>query len=105
MPVELQSPQAAQPDRGGTVLTLGIVSLIAGLCGIPLGIAPWVMGSRDLKAMGTGRMDGDGRRVTQAGKVLGITGVALSVFALMILAGTVRTPKTLTNAHVVETSR
>ena len=102
---ELEPNQAVQPDRGGTVLALGALSLLTGLCGLPLGIVPWVVASRDLKAMRGGRMDNGGRRTTQAGKVLSIAGVARSIPALLVLGGTVATPKTLTHAHVVETTR
>jgi len=102
---ELQHSQSVLPDRGGTVIALGVLSLLTGICGLPLGIVPWVMASRDLKAMRTGRMDSGGRRTTQAGKVLGIAGVLLSIPALLVMAGTARLPSTLNNARVIETTR
>jgi hypothetical protein len=64
--------QALRPHRGGTVLALGILSLIAGLFFLPLGIVAWVMGSRDLKRMNEGQVDPAGRSLTQIGRVFGI---------------------------------
>ena len=57
-------------------MVLGILSLI--MCA-PLGVAAWVMGNADLKAMDSGTMDGSGRSITNAGRVLGIIGTLLLV--------------------------
>ena len=70
------------PHRGALILVLGIVGLV--LCQ-PVGIASWVMGNGDLKEMDAGRMDPEGRALTQVGKILGIVSVAL--LALGILWG------------------
>lgn len=65
-----------KPHRGTTILVLGILGLI--LCG-PLGIAAWIMGSNDLKAMDAGTMDPAGRSNTNAGKICGIIATVLTI--------------------------
>jgi hypothetical protein len=57
-------------------MVLGVLSLI--MCA-PLGVAAWVMGNTDLKAMDSGTMDSSGRSITNAGRVLGIIGTLLLV--------------------------
>lgn len=83
-----------EPERGGLVLTLGILSLLfstlpycmGGLgvlvawAGIPLGITAWVMGQGDLRKMRQGVMDPRGQSNTSAGRTMGIIGVCLSAF-------------------------
>lgn len=86
---------ALRPHRGGTVLALGIVSLIVALFLVPLGIVAWILGSKDLKAMDRGDVDPAGRSLTQIGQVFGITASLMWVgtagcTALMTFA-TVRT--------------
>lgn len=71
-----------QPHRGGLILALGIISIV--VCQ-PVGIAAWLMGSNDLKAMDEGRMDPEGRQLTQTGKILGIVGTVLFVLSLLFL--------------------
>ena len=53
-----------QPHRGTLILVLGIVGLV---CCFPVGIAAWIMGNGDLKAMAEGRMDPTGEGMTKAG--------------------------------------
>lgn len=72
---ETTSPR---PHRGVLVLVFGIIGLI-GAC-LPLGIAAWIMGWRDLKAIDRGAMDGTGRGMTKAGMILGIISVPLLLF-------------------------
>jgi hypothetical protein len=70
------------PHRGGTVLALGILSLVTG-CGIILGPIAWVMGNQDLEEMRVGRMDPEGEGITQAGRICGIIAtviISLAVF-------------------------
>lgn len=62
-------PITVAAHRGGVVLALGIMGLV--VCG-PLGIAAWVMGHGDLRAMREGRMDPDGLTTTKAGMICGI---------------------------------
>jgi hypothetical protein len=76
-----------QPHRATLVLLLGILSLI--VCA-PLGIAAWIMGSNDLAAMRSGRMDRSGESVTAVGQILGIIGTVF--FALGIVGALVVAP-------------
>jgi hypothetical protein len=74
--------------RGGAVLTLGILSIVAPLVcflGGFMGIAAWTMGLNDLRAMREGRMDPDGRGMTKAGMILGIIGTVLVFFWILVL--------------------
>jgi hypothetical protein len=77
-----------KPHRGTTILVLGILSLV--ICQ-PLGIAAWLMGSKDLKEMDAGTMDPTGRGQTQAGKICGIIATVLFILGVLgfILAMTV----------------
>lgn len=69
--------QALRPHRGGTVLALGILSLVAGIFLVPLGLVAWIIGSRDLKRMNRGELDPAGRSLTQIGLVFGIASSVL----------------------------
>ena len=42
-----------------------------------LSVVAWIMGTRDLREMASGRMDRTGRGLTQAGRILGIVNVCL----------------------------
>jgi predicted Zn finger-like uncharacterized protein len=74
----------AEPHRGVLIMVLGIVSIVLvatiflGFLGIPLGIAAWVMGQKDLRKMRDNVMDDEGMGLTQAGWVCGIIGTILS---------------------------
>jgi predicted Zn finger-like uncharacterized protein len=80
---DLDFPSDLKPHRGGTVLTLGILSIVPGLCcallGLVLGIIAISMGNTDLQAMARGRMDRSGQGSTKAGWICGIIGVVLAV--------------------------
>ncbi len=65
-----------QSDRGGLILTFGILSLF--ICMI-FGVVAWVMANNDLRAMDAGRMDPAGRGLTQAGKACGMVSVILAL--------------------------
>ena len=65
-----------QPHRGTMILVLGILSLV---CCQLLGPVAFFMGNGDLKAMDEGRMDPQGRDLTNIGKILGIIGSVLLV--------------------------
>lgn len=70
-----------------TVLVLGIASFFVTLmCCLPLGIAPWIMGSSAIKQVDANPGQYDGRGQLQAGKIMGI--VSLILWALM-LVGTI----------------
>jgi len=70
------------PHRGGTILTLGILSLV--LCQL-CGPFAWAMGAKDLKLINHGQMDPSGRGTTQAGMVCGIVGTCLMLVWVAIL--------------------
>jgi hypothetical protein len=60
----------------------GVLLLILGLAGTPVwifGALAWALGHRDLKAMAEGKMDPSGQKLTRAGKILGIIGLALNL--------------------------
>lgn len=63
-----------RPHRGVLILVLGLVSLV--LCAL-LGPVAWIMGKGDLKEIDAGRMDREGRGLTQAGMICGIIGTVL----------------------------
>jgi hypothetical protein len=78
--------------RGGLILALGIIGLVT--CP-PVGVAAWVMGNNDMKAMESGQMDPEGKQLTQVGKILGIVAtifmiiwmcVGFAYFAIVIAA-------------------
>jgi hypothetical protein len=82
---EVEPEQAFLPDRGGTILALGILSLPAVVLWMPLGIIPWRMASLDLRAMELGIVDPAGRRWTQAGRVFAIVSTMLVAPLIAIL--------------------
>ena len=79
-----------EPHRGALILILGIMSWMS----CPLfGVFAWAMGSADLRKMQMGRMDREGRSLTQAGQILGMVHVVLVivfltlfVFSLLLMA-------------------
>ncbi len=74
-------PQQQAPHRGTLVLVLGILGLV---CCLICGIVAWVLGNTDLREMDAGRMDPEGRGLTQAGKICGIISVALAIIGLVV---------------------
>jgi hypothetical protein len=78
----------ARPHRGGTILTLGILSWV--LCVI-CGACAWAMGHADLREMRAGRMDRSGMGMTQAGMILGMIHciIALVAIPLLIILGSI----------------
>ena len=74
-----------QPHRGGMILSFGLLSWTA--C-TAFGVASWVLGIQDLRAMRAGRMDPAGEGMTRAGLYLGMANVALSVVVgIAVLVG------------------
>jgi predicted Zn finger-like uncharacterized protein len=76
----------AEPHRGGTVLTLGILGLVLFPCmpvGLICGILAWVLGQSDLARMKTGEMDSSGEGLTHAGWVCGIIATVLGGLILV----------------------
>jgi hypothetical protein len=78
--VPAQSPYPEQ-SQATTILVLGILSIVC--CGL-LGIAAWVMGNNELKAIDEGRRPPDNRGTANAGRICGIVGVALSALGLAL---------------------
>jgi hypothetical protein len=71
------------PHRAVLVLVLGVLAIC--LVAPPVtGILAWIFGSHDLKEMDAGRMDPEGRGLTQTGKVLGIVG---TFFIALVVGG------------------
>ncbi len=71
------------PHRGSTVLSLGIAALVCNFALIP-GILAWVFGRSDMREINAGRMDPEGRGMTQAGMILGIIGTLIPLVIFMI---------------------
>lgn len=78
VPVQSPYPEASQAT---TILVLGILSIVC--CGL-LGIAAWVMGNNELKAIDEGRRAPDNRGTANAGRICGIVGVVLSALGLIL---------------------
>lgn len=62
------------PHRGVLILVLGILSIV--LCQL-LGPVAWILGRDDLAKIDAGRMDREGRGLTQAGMICGIVGTVI----------------------------
>lgn len=80
MTVPVQSPYPEQ-SQATTILVLGILSIVC--CGL-LGIAAWVMGNNELKAIDEGRRAPENRGTANAGRICGIVGVVLSALGLIL---------------------
>jgi hypothetical protein len=79
-------PQAgAYPEesQATTILVLGILSLICSC--LPLGIAAWVMGNRELQAIDSGRRNPDNRGTANAGRIIGIVATVLGLMGFIVL--------------------
>ena len=84
-PAPGQTGPGLRPHRGVLILVFGILSWV--ICVI-FGIVAWVMGNADMKAMDSGEMDPTGRGLTQAGKIVGMINVILSIiFTVLALVG------------------
>ncbi|HEU0034360.1 MAG TPA: DUF4190 domain-containing protein [Kofleriaceae bacterium] len=69
------------PSRGGTVLTLGILSLV--VCSV-MGPIAWAMGNEELRRIESGQTSPDGRGSVVAGRVCGIISSVLLMFSAFI---------------------
>lgn len=95
-----------RPHRGALVLTLGIVSVVVPVLGIPTvfccsglgpllsgavalatGLPAFLLGQSDLKAMSKGEMDRSGEGMTKGGWICGIIGTALGALELLCGGG------------------
>ena len=92
MTVPAQSPYPEQ-SQATTILVLGILSIVC--CGL-LGIAAWIMGNNELKAIDEGRRPPENRGNANAGRICGMVGVALSaigiIFGILAIAGSLTMP-------------
>lgn len=85
-----------QPHRGTLVMALGIIGLaiaVVGMCpylmlgefvAFGLGLSAWLLGRRDLAAIGQGEMDPTGKDSTQVGWICGLIAACLSVVILLL---------------------
>ena len=80
----------ARPHRGGGILALGIISIVLALsmwcsiAGLICGVIALTMSKKDMPLLQAGQMDPRGLGVTQAGRICGIIGTALSGVMLAI---------------------
>lgn len=76
------------PHRAGTVLTMGILSIVGafmcGILGIIFGIIGLKMSKEDLARMDAGSMDPSGRSNTGAGRICSIIGLVISACNIVI---------------------
>jgi hypothetical protein len=88
--VALPTRRDGEPHRGGLLLTLAVLSAIAGalsgcvfgfsaLVSIPLGAAVWALASRDLRRMADGSVDPRGIAQTRHARSAAIAGVLFGV--------------------------
>jgi hypothetical protein len=78
--------RSGSPHRGGLILALGIISLVAFFpTSIICGPIAWTMANNDLLAMATGKMDRSGEGMVQAGRVLGMISTLLAVALAVII--------------------
>jgi predicted Zn finger-like uncharacterized protein len=69
------------PHRGVLILLLGIGAFV--VFG-PLGIVAWILGNTDIKEIDAGRMDPEGRGMTQIGRILGMIATILMVVSIVL---------------------
>jgi len=96
LPSSAPSQTQEQPGRGGLILALGILSVVA--LGFIVGIPAWVMGNHDLKRIRLGRIVADQKGLTTAGMVIGIIGTFLSGAAVIVVILAVTTTLVTFNA-------
>ena len=72
------------PHRGVLILVLGILSLV--LCQL-LGPVAWILGKGDMAEIDSGRMDPEGRGLTQAGMICGIIATVMLILGLLAFIG------------------
>jgi predicted Zn finger-like uncharacterized protein len=83
----------SEPHRGTMVLVFGILSIVLGMMwflspiALPMGIAAWIMGNKDLQKMRNNQMDPQGMGTTQAGWICGIIGTIISGLFSMCCVG------------------
>lgn len=83
-PGGIAGPAYQSAHRGGMILTLGVMAIVCNIACVP-GILAWVMGSADLKQMDAGRMDPEGRGLTQAGMIMGMIMTILNIIGIVLI--------------------
>ena len=73
-----------QAHRGVMILVFGILGLV--LC-FPFGIAAWIMGNTDLRAIRAGQMDPSGEGLVQGGRICGIIATVLTAIGVVVALG------------------
>ena len=80
-PAAPQQTQLSKPGRGGTILALGIISIV--FLGPITGIPAWIMGHGDLKQIRAGSIAQSEHGMTMAGMILGIVGTGIGAIVLL----------------------
>lgn len=80
MTVPSSTPYPEQ-SQATTILILGILSIVC--CGL-VGIAAWIMGNNELRAIDEGRRPPENRGTANAGRICGIIGLVLSALGLIL---------------------
>ncbi len=70
------------PPRSGTILTLGILSLV--VCSI-MGPIAWSMGTEELRRIDCGETDPTQRGTVVAGRICGIIATCLMIFSVLLM--------------------
>ena len=70
------------PSRSGTILTLGILSLV--VCGI-MGPIAWAMGTEELRRIDCGETDPSTRGTVSAGRICGIIASVLLIVSVLMM--------------------
>lgn len=70
-----------EPHRGVLILILAVISWVSGI--FILGIIAWVLGAADMKSINSGRMDPEGKAMTQIGMYLGMAHCIIVIVAIL----------------------
>lgn len=81
MTVPSATPYPEQ-SQATAILILGILSIVC--CGL-LGIASWIMGNNELRAIDEGRRPPENRGTANAGRICGMIGLALTALGIILL--------------------
>ena len=87
-----QMPVFMYPNRGGTILVLGILSLV--VCAI-MGPIAWSMGNEELRRIDAGQAPPDGRGNASAGKICGIISSVLMIGMVVLMVFAFLSPSLL----------
>ncbi len=77
--------RTVKPHRSGTVLGMGILSIISLCLGLVFGLSAYLMGTSDLADMDEGRMVCSGRTPTKVGRTFGIIGIVLGLLWIVAI--------------------